>query len=384
MISLLALDRDEEAKNAFRRMAALSPGDADQLFILQKGYSRLTSALLERMTEMAPDSARVHQMRAELLDADHQPDRALEEYKQAVSKEPNVAALHYALGCAYWARFRAADAVPEFESAIRIDSSHYMAHYKLGLALAELDRVPDAIQQLKRTLELQPGLANAHLGLAKAYSHTGDSESALASAGECLKLDPNNESALYLRAQMFHKLGREHEANEQLSNLRAIRERAKENHATVKVLRTRTGPAALYPIGDCWNTVWEGMSVLHREASRTMMTSFRMRAKQADRKVRETRLFVKAMQSATHPILAQVVPIRRCNLDCSYCNEYDKTSSPVPLEINCVASTCSRVWAQRSSRLAEASQHYTQIWTRSSGGFASAVSMATLSRTVIS
>jgi MoaA/NifB/PqqE/SkfB family radical SAM enzyme len=63
-----------------------------------------------------------------------------------------------------------------------------------------------------------------------------------------------------------------------------------------------------------------------------MMTSFRMRAKQADRKVRETRLFVKAMQSATHPILAQVVPIRRCNLDCSYCNEYDKTSSPVPLE----------------------------------------------------
>ena len=229
-VSLLALDRDEEAKNAFRRMAALSPGDADQLFILQKGYSRLTSALLERMTEMAPDSARVHQMRAELLDVDHQPDRALEEYKQAVSKEPNVAALHYALGCAYWARFRAADAVPEFESAIRIDSSHYMARYKLGLALTELDRVPDAIQQFKKTLELQPGLANAHLGLAKAYSHIGDSESALASAGECLKLDPNNESALYLRAQMFHKLGREHEANEQLSNLRAIRERAKENH----------------------------------------------------------------------------------------------------------------------------------------------------------
>ena len=43
-------------------------------------------------------------------------------------------------------------------------------------------------------------------------------------------------------------------------------------------------------------------------------------------------MFVRAMQSASHPILAQIVPIRRCNLDCSYCNEYDKTSSPVPLE----------------------------------------------------
>src|SRR5271170_4138992 len=51
-----------------------------------------------------------------------------------------------------------------------------------------------------------------------------------------------------------------------------------------------------------------------------------------ERKLRETRMFVRAMQSASHPILAQVVPIRRCNLDCSYCNEYDKTSDPVPLQ----------------------------------------------------
>jgi MoaA/NifB/PqqE/SkfB family radical SAM enzyme len=48
------------------------------------------------------------------------------------------------------------------------------------------------------------------------------------------------------------------------------------------------------------------------------------------RKIRETRMFARAMQSATHPILAQIVPIRRCNLDCAYCNEYDKTSDPVP------------------------------------------------------
>lgn len=229
-VSLLALDRDEEAKNAFRRMAALSPGDTDQLFILQKGYSRLAAALLERMTEAAPDSARVHQMRAELLDLDHQSDRALQEYKQAVSKDPNLSALHYALGCAYYARFRPAEAIPEFESAIRLDSTHYMAHFKLGLALIELNRPTDAIQHLKTSVHLQPGLANAHLALAKAYSHIGDSESALAAVGECLKLDPPNESAQYLRAQLLHKLGREREANEQLSNLRSIREKAKENH----------------------------------------------------------------------------------------------------------------------------------------------------------
>src|SRR5258708_37381741 len=43
-------------------------------------------------------------------------------------------------------------------------------------------------------------------------------------------------------------------------------------------------------------------------------------------------MFARAMQSPSHPILAQIIPIRRCNLDCAYCNEYDKVSSPVPLE----------------------------------------------------
>src|SRR5580692_6434476 len=50
------------------------------------------------------------------------------------------------------------------------------------------------------------------------------------------------------------------------------------------------------------------------------------------RKVREVRMFARAMQSATHPVLAQIIPIRRCNLDCAYCNEYDKISNPVPLD----------------------------------------------------
>jgi len=62
-----------------------------------------------------------------------------------------------------------------------------------------------------------------------------------------------------------------------------------------------------------------------------MPTKIRKLFKQIDRKVRETRMFAWAMQSGSHPILAQIVPIRRCNLDCAYCNEYDKGSSPVPL-----------------------------------------------------
>jgi len=34
---------------------------------------------------------------------------------------------------------------------------------------------------------------------------------------------------------------------------------------------------------------------------------------------------------STDPLLVQIVPIRRCNLACAYCNEYDSSSAPVPL-----------------------------------------------------
>ena len=42
-------------------------------------------------------------------------------------------------------------------------------------------------------------------------------------------------------------------------------------------------------------------------------------------------MVARGFQSASHPILAQIVPIRRCNLACTYCNEYDKHSLPVAL-----------------------------------------------------
>ena len=50
------------------------------------------------------------------------------------------------------------------------------------------------------------------------------------------------------------------------------------------------------------------------------------------RRYREWRMIAKGLASRDHPILAHLIPIRRCNLDCTYCNEYDKVSPPVPIE----------------------------------------------------
>jgi sulfatase maturation enzyme AslB (radical SAM superfamily) len=43
-------------------------------------------------------------------------------------------------------------------------------------------------------------------------------------------------------------------------------------------------------------------------------------------------MFARALAAPATPILAQIIPIRRCNLACTYCNEFDKDSPPVPTD----------------------------------------------------
>jgi MoaA/NifB/PqqE/SkfB family radical SAM enzyme len=49
--------------------------------------------------------------------------------------------------------------------------------------------------------------------------------------------------------------------------------------------------------------------------------------------MRELRLLAKGAMFTSHPIMAHIIPIRRCNLSCTYCNEYDDYSKPVPTEV---------------------------------------------------
>ena len=43
-------------------------------------------------------------------------------------------------------------------------------------------------------------------------------------------------------------------------------------------------------------------------------------------------MIVKGLASKRHPLLAHIIPTRRCNLACTYCNEFDDVSNPVPIE----------------------------------------------------
>jgi MoaA/NifB/PqqE/SkfB family radical SAM enzyme len=64
--------------------------------------------------------------------------------------------------------------------------------------------------------------------------------------------------------------------------------------------------------------------------------SLKVRFRRAGRffrtRARELKMIGKALVSTKHPILVHIIPMRQCNLACTYCNEFDDFSKPVPLE----------------------------------------------------
>src|SRR5258707_2290413 len=87
----------------------------------------------------------------------------------------------------------------------------------------------------------------------------------------------------------------------------------------------------------------------------TRAMTLRRRFKAAERNVHGLWQILKAVVSTDHPLLAHLIPIRRCNLACTYCNEFDDFSKPVPTE-------------QMLRRVGELGELGTSVVTISGGG----------------
>src|ERR1700730_9679353 len=57
----------------------------------------------------------------------------------------------------------------------------------------------------------------------------------------------------------------------------------------------------------------------------------RRRLRFANTRVRELYGVLKGMLSTRHPLLVHIIPMRGCNLACTYCNEFDDFSKPVEI-----------------------------------------------------
>ena len=65
----------------------------------------------------------------------------------------------------------------------------------------------------------------------------------------------------------------------------------------------------------------------------TIRTFSRKKVAKVKRSIHILRALSVGMLWKRRPLLVHIIPMRRCNLACTYCNEYDNFSAPVPLDV---------------------------------------------------
>ncbi len=65
----------------------------------------------------------------------------------------------------------------------------------------------------------------------------------------------------------------------------------------------------------------------------SLATRLRRKLLAGQRRLRELQMIGKGLLSTDHIVQAHIIPMRRCNLACTYCNEYDDVSKPVDVNI---------------------------------------------------
>jgi MoaA/NifB/PqqE/SkfB family radical SAM enzyme len=75
------------------------------------------------------------------------------------------------------------------------------------------------------------------------------------------------------------------------------------------------------------STPYSAFAIGVRSSQKTMKWQNKLKLRH-----REIQMILRGLTSTKHVLLAHIIPMRRCNLACAYCNEYDDFSPPIPTD----------------------------------------------------
>lgn len=99
--ALLFLERHEEAVRHYRTLTEQPPGSPPAWFGLGSSYEGLSQKAFEELQVLAPESAEILLLVAEMMVAQERDKRAFQLYREALDKRPGLAEAHEALGGIY-------------------------------------------------------------------------------------------------------------------------------------------------------------------------------------------------------------------------------------------------------------------------------------------
>jgi tetratricopeptide (TPR) repeat protein len=189
---------------------------------LAKSYSALIGECFARLSDLNPDSARVHEILAN-YDADRQQwAPARNEYEAALRLAPELPDLHLGLGTVYWRSGDWSRALDELKKTLDLAPGSTVAAYELGDSYIQEHQWRDALDYLPRALKDPAVERKARLDLAKAEGELGDSAAAIKDLS-LLAADDHDGEVHYRLAMAYRGIGDSAKAQAALGVSEALR-----------------------------------------------------------------------------------------------------------------------------------------------------------------
>ena len=196
----------EDAEATASQALESNPSDGWALYWLVGSYEALGNKAFRRVSELNPNSARVHQMVAKYYSDKHETARAAAEYDAGLKLSPNLPDLYSGLGTVYWEAGDWDRAEPPLRRALELSPSLIGASYELGDVYVQKRQWELAVRYL-RPAEGDPTLNyQACSDLSKAEAGLGHTEKAIDYLTRLAAQDQDGEIH-YRLAVLYRKLG---------------------------------------------------------------------------------------------------------------------------------------------------------------------------------
>ena len=224
-----AMGRFDAAYAGFREARRRDPRNPDALYYLALTAGALAEAEYARLVELAPGSARAHQLRGQSLAAQGRSADAEAELEAALAAGPASADVLVALGDLR----RAKVSFPEARARVRAGRSSwrpssYDALYGLGVCDAYTGDHAAAVGFFRRALRVAPDSAVARLALGISLLQTGQTAAAVTELEEAARLEPRMRQAHYQLGRAYQALGRPEDAEAAFAKARELLEQERQ------------------------------------------------------------------------------------------------------------------------------------------------------------
>jgi tetratricopeptide (TPR) repeat protein len=239
----------ERAYSAYEKAIAVQPAFEESYvafayFAATHGNNEFAGNVVRKGLQKIPGSSKL-QLENGVIDAlAGRRDEAEARFRRAAEADPRWNVPLLALGISQMENGNAADAAATFREAARIAPDDYRAEYLYATALARAGTGDDAqrsreiIAALRRAIALNSQDARPHVSLGQAYAAAGQPDAAIGEFQKALKLERENQTALYQLSLLYRKQGNSQAAERFSRAFRASKAKAGEQEsAAVQILK---------------------------------------------------------------------------------------------------------------------------------------------------